>query len=242
MPTQEIELQKNPASGARENRRAALRQWWSAAWSDGGALHRRWEDLRAAPAAGWHGMADWIKTVLAVTAAAVVVLLVSRAATAAFTAARQLLDAVPAVDGPGHVGTAVRATLTEPVHAYLAAHSEATPLTEPVAYALWQATGLTALAGGFLTRNNALRLTWIVWGALTVAAIWSATPDSSRPVAAGAAVLAWCLASTLALRGLHRGRTSAPHGTGTLTVYQPHITVHLPPATSSSEARSHPNT
>lgn len=242
VPTQEIELKKNPTSEARESRRAALRQWWSAAWSDGGALHGRWEELRAAPAAGWHGMANWIKTVLATAAIAFFVLLISRAGTAVFTAARQLLDAVPAVDGPGHVVTAVRATLTEPVHAYLAAHSEALPLTEPVAYSLWQATGLAALVGGFLTRNNALRMTWVVWGILTVAAIWSAAPDSSRPVAAGAAVLAWCLASTLALRGLHRRRTSASHGTGTLAVYQPHITVHLPPATVSSDARSHPNT
>ncbi|MEV7887451.1 hypothetical protein ACWD3I_25700 [Streptomyces sp. NPDC002817] len=187
-------------------------------------------------------MADWIKTVLAATATAAFVLLVSGAGTAVFTVAQQMHDAVPAVDGPGHVGTAIHATLTDPVHSYLAASSESLPLTEPVAYAMWRATGLIALAGGFLTRNNALRLTWVGWGAVTVAMIWSATPDSGRLVAAGAAALAWCLASTLALRGLHGRRTSTPHGAGTVAVYQPHFTVHLPPATASTEARSHPST
>ncbi|WP_158697913.1 hypothetical protein [Streptomyces prunicolor] len=227
-------------SGNRGSRRAALRRRWTAAWSDGGVLHRRWEDLRAAPQAGWHGMANWIKAVLAATVTAVFVLLMSHAGTAVFTAVQQMLGAVPAVDGPGHVVAAVRATLTDPVHSYLADHSKALPLTEPVAYALWQATGLTALAGGCLTRNNALHMTWVGWGAVSVAMIWSATPDSGRPVAAGAAALAWCLASTLALRGLPRRRTSTPYGT--VAVYQPHITVHLPPATASTEARSHPNT
>ncbi|MFK0223262.1 hypothetical protein ACIQWN_34395 [Streptomyces vinaceus] len=38
-------------------RTQALRVWWADAWDDGGVLHDRWEDLRQAPALGWHGMA-----------------------------------------------------------------------------------------------------------------------------------------------------------------------------------------
>jgi hypothetical protein len=39
---------------------------WHKAWSDGGALFQRWEDLRTTADKGWHGMAHWIKVLITV--------------------------------------------------------------------------------------------------------------------------------------------------------------------------------
>ncbi|MFD9151869.1 hypothetical protein ACFWDF_32420, partial [Streptomyces diastaticus] len=50
-------LQPAPSLQKKEPRLAAVRGWWQDAWDDGGFLHNRWEDLRQAPALGWHSMA-----------------------------------------------------------------------------------------------------------------------------------------------------------------------------------------
>ena len=41
-----------------------------------------------------------------------------------------------------------------------------------------------------------------MWGAASIATVWTNTPADGRTVATGIAVLAWTIASTLALRGL----------------------------------------
>lgn len=42
--------------------RPTLRQWWDDAWTEGGTLHTRWEELRQAPDLGWHQMAGVLQT------------------------------------------------------------------------------------------------------------------------------------------------------------------------------------
>ncbi|MFE2251822.1 hypothetical protein [Streptomyces lavendulae] len=48
----------------KQPRAQALRAWWADAWNDGGVLHDRWENLRQAPVLGWHGMANFLQTLM----------------------------------------------------------------------------------------------------------------------------------------------------------------------------------
>ncbi len=101
-----------------------------------------------------------------------------------------------------HQLTQWAATIDQPVHGYLAAHTIGLPITATTAYALWQAIGAGSLLVSVLTGSVGARLTWTCWGAGSVAMVWSQTPATGREVATGLAVLAWTAASTLALRGL----------------------------------------
>ncbi|WP_327425671.1 hypothetical protein OG612_42655 (plasmid) [Streptomyces sp. NBC_01527] len=97
-------------------------------------------------------------------------------------------------------------------------------------------TRLFGLIGGFIGSTGA-RITWTVWGAAS-SAVWGATPADGRTIATGIAVLAWTIASTLALRGLSLPRRqqlppAAP-------AFQPQIEIrpeiHIPvPATSPDD-------
>jgi hypothetical protein len=85
--------------------------------------------------------------------------------------------------------------------------------------------GLFGLVGGFFHSTGA-RVTYTLWGAVSIGMVWSASPDGGRTVAAGIAVLAWTIASVFALRGLCL--RPVIH-----TAFQPHIAirpeVHIPP-------------
>ncbi|MFI6530242.1 hypothetical protein [Streptomyces uncialis] len=111
--------------------------------------------------------------------------------------------------------TGIWATIETPVRTYLTAHTRGLAVDASTAHTLWQITGLVGLAGGFL-RITAARTLWITWAGASIAMIWQAAPDTGRTVATGIAVLAWILASTVALRGLtvrpviRRGRPAHP--------------------------------
>ncbi|MFL4953311.1 hypothetical protein ACJ6WE_39975 [Streptomyces sp. MMS24-I31] len=93
-------------------------------------------------------------------------------------------------------------TVTDPVHAYLAAHTAGLPVTASSAYGIWLGVGAASLAWAWLTRAVGARLTFIAHGTATVFMVWSAAPAAGRTVAAGLAALAWTIGSLFALRGL----------------------------------------
>ncbi|MEU6680926.1 hypothetical protein [Streptomyces sp. NPDC046925] len=93
------------------------------------------------------------------------------------------------------------ATITDPVHAYLRAHTVGLPVTAGTAIGIWLCVGGAALIGSWISPGFGPRLTWLCHGAATVAMVWDASPAAGRTVAAGLAVLAWTALSTLAMRG-----------------------------------------
>jgi hypothetical protein len=94
------------------------------------------------------------------------------------------------------------ATIADPVHAYLTAHTASLPLTVSSAFVIWQGVGLVSLVLAWFTGAVGARLTWTAHGAATVFMVWDASPATGRSVAAGLAVLAWTIGSLFALRGL----------------------------------------
>ncbi|WP_217208894.1 hypothetical protein [Streptomyces sp. AC550_RSS872] len=222
-----IDLDTEPS----KKRFARVRAGWDASWEQGGFLYERWEDVRNAPDAGWHGMANWIKAVAAIVVFSFVVLLFNGAVDVLLDAAHRILTAVPNVQVGDNTSTGVWATIDNPVRSYIAAHSAGLPISASTVYTLWQVTGLFSLIGGFITRSTGVRLTWLAWGCAGIAMVWTTTPDTSRTVATAIAVLAWTFASAFALRGLNlRPRVFSTVHTGApqITV-QPQIRVPAQP-------------
>ncbi|GAB2606817.1 hypothetical protein GCM10027168_44570 [Streptomyces capparidis] len=205
------------------SRARRITAWWNRAWSDGGTLHRRWEELRTAPETGWHGMAHWIKALISVAGASATVLLAA--------AAVRVLDAVPDMGVGDDTSTGVWAVIDQPVRSYITTHSTGLPISASTVYTLWAATGWACLILGCLTRSNGVRLTWTAWGAAGVAMVWSSTSAPGRTIATGIAVLAWTAASTFALRGLNlRPRVFAHiHNAGPEIRPEIHIPAPTPP-------------
>ncbi|MCX4554260.1 hypothetical protein [Streptomyces sp. NBC_01500] len=223
-PTADHALTTKP----KKARFAEARAWWNKAWDEGGTLHEMWEDVRRAPGAGWHGMANWIKALIAIAGASCVVLLFDGAVDALLTAMHRIFTAVPNVHVGNDTSTGIWATIDNPVRSYIAAHSAGLPISASTVYTVWQFTGLFALITGFATRNNGMRLTWSAWGFAGIAMVWTTTPDTSRTIATAIAVLAWTTASAFALRGLNLRPTvlaSIHTGAPQITV-QPQI--HIP--------------
>ncbi|MFE2512647.1 hypothetical protein ACFXC9_30130 [Streptomyces naganishii] len=183
-------------------RRTAVRDWWENAWSEGGVLHARWEDLRQAHTAGWHQMANWVKVLLATAAACAVLILLDGAFGVLADAVHRLLTAAPRVQIGTDTSTGVWAVVDQPIRTYIAQHSAGLAVSGSTIYTLWQVAGLIGLIGGFL-RSAAARLLWAAWGASSAAMIWATAPEQGRTLATGIAVLAWLLASAFALRGLN---------------------------------------
>ncbi|MFE7675819.1 hypothetical protein ACFU5N_26890 [Streptomyces albidoflavus] len=94
------------------------------------------------------------------------------------------------------------ATVADPVHAYLAAHTVGLPLTATSAFVIWLGVGIVSLVLSWLSGTAGARLTWTAHGVCSVAMVWDAAPADGRPVAAALAVLAWTIGSLFALRGL----------------------------------------
>ncbi|MER6916719.1 hypothetical protein ABT354_34135 [Streptomyces sp. NPDC000594] len=206
MATNDLDLDLNtttdptPARKQTETRFAEARAWWKAAWNTGGVLHGLWEDLRLAPQLGWHSVAPWIKALILVVGFSFVTVLFADATGVLLDGLDRLLttSSGPAAD---RATTGIWAAIDTPVRSYLTAHTQGLPVDASTAYALWQITGLVGLVGGFL-RITAARTLWVTWAAASIAMIWQAAPDTGRTVATGIAVLAWILASAIALRGL----------------------------------------
>lgn len=195
---------------ARTTRFAALREAWDAAWAPGGPLHSRWEDVRTAPELGWHGMANWLKAASILAAGSLVVLLFNAAVDTVLQALHHLLTAAPHVRVGTDTSTGVWAVIDNPVRTYLAHHSAGLPISASTVYTLWLLFGLIGLIGGLL-RSAGCRMTWLAWGAATVAMVWTAAPADARTVATGITVLAWTLASVVALHGLSLRPTVFAH-------------------------------
>ncbi|WP_327241486.1 hypothetical protein [Streptomyces sp. NBC_01320] len=84
-----------------------------------------------------------------------------------------------------------------------------------------------------------MRAMWAGWGAATVWMVWTATPDTSRPVAAGLAVLAWTFLSAFAMRGLTLRRRVIAGRPAKVTV-KPEI--HVPVQPPAPPVDQHPHT
>ncbi|MFB6860839.1 hypothetical protein ACFCZQ_09905 [Streptomyces virginiae] len=209
----------------KQPRTQALHAWWADAWDDGGVLHDRWEDLRQAPALGWHGMANWLKAMLGLTGISFVILLLDSATDALAAMLHSLLTAAPRVQVGTDTSTGVFAVIDQPIRTYIAAHSPALTISASTVYTVWQLVGLFGLIGGFV-RSSGARITWTAWGAASIAMVWDAAPNEGSTIATGLAVLAWTAASALALRGLTLRPAFFTHIHNAGHQIEPHI--HLP--------------
>ncbi|GHH55585.1 hypothetical protein [Streptomyces candidus] len=195
-PTKNTDLSKDTDT----TRLAQLRAGWNASWEQGGFLHGRWEELRLAPKAGMHGMARWIKALLMLAGVCALLILLDTAGDIFGAALSRLADSVPATRaGTSAVGE-LWGVVDTPIRSYIDQHSMGLSVSGSAVYTAWQLVGWFGLIGGFLGSTGA-RITWTCWGAGSVLAVWSAAPADGRTVATSIAVLAWTLASTLALRG-----------------------------------------
>lgn len=213
--------------------RATVRQWWNDAWNVGGVLHALWDDIRWARIDGWHGMANWLKTLLTVTGLSIAVLAAKTAATVVLDSLHQLLTAAPKVEVATDTSSGVWAVIDQPVRTYIAQHSAGLAISGSTVYTLWQLTAIVALVLGFLSRNNGVRLTWATHGAATVWMVWTTTPHASRTVAAALAVLAWTLLSAFALRGMTLRRRVAYHARPARAAVRP--APHVPPQAAPAD-------
>ncbi|MFK0112519.1 hypothetical protein [Streptomyces sp. NPDC091217] len=211
-------------------RRARLRAWWTKAWNPGGLLYRRWDDLARARHAGWHGMADWIKAVFAVAMVCSVIVVLDFAARITAGVLDRLSAPAPVTGAPGIDTTGGPwGVIDNPVSSYIGQHAVGLPVSGPAMYTAWQLAGLIGLVGG-TAGLTAGRIIWLLWGASSIAMVWTASPDSNRTLATGLAVLMWVLASTLPLRRL-RLRPLVIHD----HTHQPQLHLHsVSPSTATT--------
>ncbi|MFD0396316.1 hypothetical protein ACFQ3Z_45605 [Streptomyces nogalater] len=181
-------------------------------------------------------MAPWLRAVLMVVGVSFVVLMAKAAGEVILQQLHQLLTAVPRVQVGVDTSSGVAAVVDQPVRTYIAQHSAGLPVAASTVYTLWLLTGITGLVVGCLTRRTGVRVAWAVWGASTVFMVWVATPDTSRPVAAGLVVLAWTLLSAFALRGLTLRRRVVVGRPAQVTV-RPEI--HIPAPAQPADDRPH---
>ncbi|MEU3464778.1 hypothetical protein ABZ721_33120 [Streptomyces sp. NPDC006733] len=236
--------QKPPAPTKQPDtvRFAALRAGWTRAWDTGGVLARMWEDILNAPQDGFRHMARWIRIVLTVAAAALLVLLVNAAIDVLLLSLHHLAAALPTTHTDRSASHRYWHVIDTPMRSYIAHHSAGLSVSSSSIYTFWQLTGLFGLVGGFFGSTGA-RITWVLWATCSAGAVWAATPADSRPIATGIAVLAWALASTVALRGLslrpiiHTVPSPAP-------IVQPQIEIrpeiHLPAQSTSPAVDDRP--
>ncbi|MFJ6000347.1 hypothetical protein [Streptomyces sp. NPDC092370] len=217
--------------------RAAVRDWWNRAWDVDGVLYEMWDDVLSAPDDGLRHMAPWLRAVLMVAGVSFVVLMAQAAGEVVLQALHQILTAVPKVQVGVDTSNGVAAVVDQPVRTYIAQHSAGLPVAASTVYTLWLLTGITGLVLGYLTRNNGVRGMWAGHGAATVFMVWTATPATSRPVAAGLAVLAWTLLSAFAMRGLTLRRRVI--GRPAKVTVRPEI--HVPVPVPAAPAEQHPH-
>ncbi|MGC4986638.1 hypothetical protein ACLQ18_39615 [Streptomyces sp. DT193] len=232
-----------PKAPPKEPRFAALRErlrdGWNRAWDTDGVLYEMWQDVLRVPEDGPRYMAPWIRAVLMVAAVSFVVLMAQAAGEVAFQALHQLLTAVPKVQVGVDTSSGVAAVVDQPVRTYIAQHSAGLPVAASTVYTLWLLTGITGLLLGYLSRNNGVRALWAGHGAATVFMVWTTTPEASRTVAAGLAVLAWTFLSAFAMRGLTLRRRVVAGRPAKVTV-KPEI--HVPVQPPAPAAEQHPHT
>jgi hypothetical protein len=102
--------------------------------------------------------------------------------------------------------------VTTPVHAYITTHAAGLPTGAEAIWSAWAVTGPILWLLCWLTGSSwSARLAWVLYGAGTVAMVYSASPASGRMLAAGTSVLYWGLLSVFALRGMRRRPTMHVH-------------------------------
>ncbi|MGW2255490.1 hypothetical protein ACWCXH_35770 [Kitasatospora sp. NPDC001660] len=93
-------------------------------------------------------------------------------------------------------------TVNDPIYHYLQVHSAGLPAGARTLFTFWGLAGALILIRAL--RQGAtvgVQLGALVFGALTVAMVWSGTEGPGQPVAAGLAALAWGVLAALALTG-----------------------------------------
>lgn len=154
-------------------------------------------------------------------------------------ALQQLLTAVPKVQVGVDTSSGVFAVVDRPVRTYIASHAAGLAVEASTVYTLWLLTGIVGLVLGYLSRNNGVRAMWTAWGAATVWMVWTATPATSRPVAAGLAVLAWTFLSAFAMRGLTLRRPVGRPARPAKVAVRPEIHVHVPAQAAPADQHPH---
>ncbi|MGW1438677.1 hypothetical protein ACWD7M_25965 [Streptomyces griseus] len=192
-----------------------------------GWLRDRADDISSAFTLGWSHTALWLKAAAVAGGLATAALLLGWAGGLGLQAAHALPWPTQKVADP----TGLLATVDQPVRHYLNTHTAQLPVTATTAYALWQAIGALALILGFC-RSSGGRILWLLWGAFTVAAVFTATPAPGREVAAAIAALGWAALSLLALRGISLSPTAFIHvhvqAPPAPPAPQVHTAVHVP--------------
>ncbi|MFD8474873.1 hypothetical protein ACFV2E_22900 [Streptomyces globisporus] len=161
----------------------------------------RWEELRQAPQAGWHLMANWIKALLVLIGVCAVIILLDTAGDIFDATVSRMADSVLTTRAGTSAAGKLWGVVDNPIRSYISQHTAGLSVSASAVYTFWQLVGWFGLIGGFIGTTGA-RITWTCWGASSVLAVWSAAPADGRTIATGIAVLAWTIASTLALRGL----------------------------------------
>ncbi|MFG2463344.1 hypothetical protein ACGFWE_40715 [Streptomyces sp. NPDC048523] len=220
-----IALDKGPGT----KRFARLRKAWDASWEQGGFLYKRWEEVFQARQMGWHRMANWIKAVLILAGVCAFIVLLDTAGDIVSAVARRLGTTTPTTQTVPETSNSFWAVIDNPIRSYIARHTGPDiTVSGSAVYTFWQLTGLFGLIGGF-AGNTGARITWTIWGAASIAAVWSAAPADGRTIATGIAVLVWTIASALALRGL----SLRPVIYNVPPAFQPQIDIrpeiHIPP-------------
>lgn len=229
-----IDLEKGPGT----KRFARLRAGWDASWEQGGFLYERWEEVFQARQVGWHKMANWIKAALGLAGVCAFIVLLDTAGDILSAVAHRIAVATPKTQLGSETSNSFWAVIDTPVRTYLAQRTSGLAVSGSAVYAFWQAVGLFGLVGGFFHSTGA-RITYSLWGAASIGMVWSASPADGRTVATGIAVLAWTIASTLALRGLSL-RPVVNNFPPPAPAFQPQIEIrpeiHIPaPATSPDD-------
>ncbi|MEV7123821.1 hypothetical protein [Kitasatospora griseola] len=151
----------------------------------GGFLSRCRDDLSDAVLLGWGQAAPWVRVLAVILSFGFITYVAGSLAAIAWP-----------VLGP------VADTATGALHLYLDQHTEGLQLDSSAAFTAWMSAGALFALVATLSTSAVARLAWTGWSAATLAAVWQASPDGSRPVATAltAAVLAG--ASVVALHGL----------------------------------------
>lgn len=149
-----------------------------------------WREVRDTQAPGWPPI--WARAVLAAGGVLGLVPLVARWLHALVDAAT--LQAWQSVDASGLLDI-----LADPVHAYFAAHAAGLGLTPGQLWWVW-AVGGTTLFVLAVARVLGARLGWAVYVALTLAMVYSETPEPRRATAAGLVAVLGAVLSGAAFR------------------------------------------
>lgn len=197
-PNSILDMPELPPARKGKQRLARLRTAWKESWEEGGFLYQRWEEIFQARRVSWHEIANWIKAAGLLAGISLIVMMVDTAGGIA-SATLEGLSAAPAANAGD--GSGLWGTVDHPIRIFLADQAAHLTVAPAALYAFWQLTGLLSLIGGFFG-NAGARITWALFGCVTLAMVWSASPAGGRAAATGLAALMWALASIFALRGL----------------------------------------